>query len=256
MQSLFPVTIVYAFIIVLHIPFCTSSEAQWGSLSGRVILDGEMPNIPLLVKKGNSDTRDAAICAAHDIPDEKLVVDQKTKGISNVIVFLAKKPTTIHPDLTQSLKPEVTIDQKGCLYLPHVMLVRTDQRVRIISNDPIFHSTHTHPQRNTGENFVLGPSNRTGVLLRPMRLIEKTPVRVTCDIHPWTSAYWMILDHPYAAVTNETGDFEISKLPTGTHEFKVWQESSGFLEKHLRIAICEGMNVQSPLRYSASQILK
>jgi hypothetical protein len=240
----------------MHAAFCASIEAQWGTIKGQVILDGDIPRIPLLVKKGDLANKDAAICAAHDIPDEKLVVDPKTKGIANIVIYLAKKPVNVHPNLAQSKDKEVKIDQKGCLYVPHVMLVRTDQRVRVFSDDAIFHSTHTHPIKNDLENFVMAPNDRSGVVLKPMKLAEKVPTKVTCDIHPWTSAYLMVLDHPYAAITDEKGHFEIAHLPVGIHEFKVWHESSGFLEKKRTIRIQEGMNEQKPLMYSASQILK
>ena len=69
-------------------------------------------------------------------------------------------------------------------------------------------------------------------------------------------AYWVILDHPYAAVTDEKGNFEIPNLPAGTHEFNVWQESAGYLDKKYTVTIKDGENVQKPLKFTAKQILK
>jgi hypothetical protein len=256
MGMLFKFTTACSVVAFVSTAFCACAEAQWGTMKGQIILDGEVPKIQFLVEKGNSSTKDAAVCAAHDIPNEKLVVDPITKGIANVVIYLAKKPAKVHPDLTKSKEQEVSFDQKGCRFLPHILLVRTDQRVRVLSDDAIAHNTHTHPNKNNSENFIVSPNDRTGVLLKTMTLVERAPMSVTCDIHPWMAAYWVVLDHPYAAVTDKNGNFEIANLPAGTHEFVVWQESAGFLDKKHTITIKEGANEQKPMKYAASQLLK
>jgi len=243
-------------IVILETAFCCSVDAQWGSLKGQVILDGQIPKIPLLVEQGNSAAKDAAVCAAQDIPDEKLVIDPTTKGIANVFIYLAKKPAKVYSDLAHSKDKEVKFDQKGCRFVPHAMLVRTDQRVRVFSEDSIAHNTHTYPLKGNSENFIVSPNDRTGVLLKPMTLMERAPINIRCDIHPWMSAYWLILDHPYAAITDVNGNFEIAELPVGTHEFMIWQESSGWLEKKHSVAIEKGLNEQKPLKFTAAQFLK
>jgi hypothetical protein len=54
------------------------------------------------------------------------------------------------------------------------------------------------------------------------------------------TAWWMVVDHPYAAVTNDKGEFEIGELPDGTHAFRVWHEKSGYLEKKLEVTVKGG----------------
>ena len=39
-----------------------------------------------------------------------------------------------------------------------------------------------------------------------------------------------VQDHPYMAVTDEDGKFEIKNLPAGKHTFKVWHEKVGYLK--------------------------
>jgi hypothetical protein len=43
------------------------------------------------------------------------------------------------------------------------------------------------------------------------------------------SAYWMVTDHPYVAVTDADGRFRIENLPAGKHQFVVWQEKAGYV---------------------------
>jgi hypothetical protein len=230
--------------------------ADWGTIKGQVVVDGDIPTLKPLVKKGDASAKDSSVCAADEVPDESLVIDSKTKGIANVVVYLQKAPAKIHPDLAKSKEEEITFDQKGCRFLPHVLLVRTDQKVRVLSGDAVAHNTHTYPLKNKQENFILTPNDRKGVQLPTLSLAERLPSKVGCDIHPWMQAWWMILDHPYAAVTKEDGTFEIKDLPPGEHEFKVWQEKAGYLEKAYKVTVKAGMNELKPIKVPAATLTK
>ena len=256
MRKLISLTMAFAAFAVVSLVASPAANAQWGTLKGQVLLEGDIPKIEPLVVKGNAQAKDAAVCAAQEVPDEKLVVDPNSKGIANVVVYLAKKPAKIHPTLEKSAVPQVKFDQQGCRFMPHVLLVRTDQTVLVLSDDEAAHNTHTFPIKNRQDNFVVSPKDRVGVTVKPLTLAEKLPSKVGCDIHPWMIAYWVILDHPYAAITDAQGQFEIPNLPTGSHELIVWQESAGYLEKKYTVKIKDGENVEKPLKVTSKQILK
>lgn len=213
-----------------------TAQAQWGTIKGKVTVTGDFTALKPLVVKGDAAAKDSSVCAADNVPDESVVVDPETKGLANVVVWLAKKPAKIHPDLAKSKDAEVVFDQKGCRFLPHVLLVRTDQKVRVLSDDGVAHNTHTYTLKNQQQNVIVPPNDRKGVAF-PATVEERLPAKVGCDIHPWMQAWWMILDHPYAAVTNEKGEFEITNLPEGDHEFRVWQEKAGYIEKALKVSV-------------------
>ena len=44
---------------------------------------------------------------------------------------------------------------------------------------------------------------------------EPAPIPVDCNIHPWMKSFVVILDHPFAAVSDENGDLMIKGLPAG-----------------------------------------
>ena len=69
---------------------------------------------------------------------------------------------------------------------------------------------------------------------------EFLPIQVKCDLHNWMLAYWLVLDHPYSAITQADGSFEIQNLPAGTHKFRVWHERVGYLERKLSVEIQDG----------------
>ena len=201
----------------------------YGTFKGTIKLDGAIPKLDPLVPQGKADVRDPSVCAAETVPDESLVVNSENKGIQNVFVYI-KKATTVHPDLKKSAKPDVTFDQKGCRFLPHALFARTDQVVNVISDDPVAHNTHTFPLRNAAQNAVVKANDRVGVPYKDSAA-EILPFQVKCDFHPWMSAHWLVLDHPYAAITDKDGKFTIEKLPAGDYEFVIWQEKAGYLDR-------------------------
>uniref|UniRef100_A0A7C2JYP3 Rhamnogalacturonan lyase domain-containing protein n=1 Tax=Schlesneria paludicola TaxID=360056 RepID=A0A7C2JYP3_9PLAN len=225
--------------------FVTPAEAQWGSIKGKVVLDGDVPTLKPLVKMGDAAAKDAAVCAAQEVPDESAVIDPSTKGIANVVVYLRKAPSKINPALAKPASDVVVYDQKGCRFIPHVAIVQTSQTVQVISEDAIAHNTRGNPIKNNGFNFIVAPNDRMGIKV-PMKLAETLPVGIGCDIHPWMKGWWVVVDHPYAAVTDKDGTFEIKDLPAGEHEFRVWQERMGYVEKSLKVTVKDKATTEVP----------
>ena len=122
------------------------------------------------------------------------------------------------------------------------------------SDDNCAHNTHSFPQRNNTENFVVQANDRKGIAIK-MKLAETAPIDVKCDIHSWMSAKWLVVDHPYAAVTDADGKFKIEKLPIGQHKFRVWHERpAGFIEREWAIDIKEGTNTIPPVKLTAEKL--
>jgi len=215
-----------------------TQAADWGNLSGQFVLDGAIPKLKPKVKQGDTKVRDAQCCSANQVTNEELVVNPKNKGIQHIFVYLKSiSKSKIHPDLKASAKKEVVFDQKGCRFTPHSLIVRTDQQVRVKSDDNIPHNTHTIPIFNKGENFIVGANDRVGIKMPRFTIKERLPIEVKCDIHGWMSARWLILDHPYAAVTDKDGKFTIKNLPEGPFQFIVWHERVGYINKTLKTEI-------------------
>ncbi|NOX56996.1 MAG: hypothetical protein GXP27_21660 [Planctomycetes bacterium] len=211
----------------------------WGSVTGQFVLEGPLPAPKVLIHQGDKKVKDAEVCAAHDVPAEDLIVDPTTKGIKNIFVYLRRAPRAVHPDLKQSRVKELVQDQIGCRYVPHAMIVRTDQTVVVKSDDPIAHNTHTYPIFNQPLNVVLKPRDRAGIKVT-FRAPEMLPIPIKCDLHPWMLAYWLVVNHPYAALTDEQGRFTIEKLPAGRHTLTVWHERVGYVNRRLKVTVKDG----------------
>ncbi|SFI45760.1 carboxypeptidase regulatory-like domain-containing protein [Planctomicrobium piriforme] len=230
----------FAWSVALALALTGQSWAgDYGSVEGQYVLEGAVPTPEPLVAKGNPNVKDTATCAAINVPNDARAFDPESKGIANIFVYLRRAPSDIHPDLKASATKEVEFDQKYCRFLPHALIVRTDQVVVCKSDDDVAHNLHSNPFANTPANFIVQPNDRTGTPVK-MPSPEALPVKIQCDIHPWMSAWWVVLDHPYAAVTDKDGKFKIENLPVGEHEFRVWHEDAGYVDRKLTVKVKAG----------------
>ena len=116
---------------------------------------------------------------------------------------------------------EVTLDQSGCHYVPHVMGVQVGQKVKITNSDTTQHNIHFTPKSNPEWN----QSQPNGAAP-----IEKTFARseilvpVKCNQHPWMKSYIGVTKHPFFAVSAADGTFTIKGVPPGTYTVVAWHE--------------------------------
>jgi plastocyanin len=188
-----------------------------GTIRGKVTLVGWTP------------PRAAAspvICGdkTHQIPDETVVLNGDG-GLQHVIVYLklGASSTSVPSD-------PVVLDQVGCVYKPHVVGLRAGQILRIKSSDATLHNVHILSELNPGANFgMMEPGSRDISFKSAERF------KIKCDVHPWMSAWVVVIDHPYFCVTNKSGEFEIGNVPPGDYDVVAWQERFGELENTITV---------------------
>lgn len=253
-SNLLTVAILLSIGVIASTGRAEEATRKSGTFSGTIKFEGEIPFLPPLVKQGDSKVKDAAVCAASAIPDESLVVDRKRRGIANVFVYLRMRPENLSEDDAKPEKKSVVLERKGCRYVPHTTIVRTNQKVKVVSRDKIAHNTHFYVFKNTAYGMLVPREGE--VLLREFDRPEPLPMKVGCDIHPWMEAWVLVVDHPFAAVTGKDGKFKIEGLPLGTHEFRIWHEESGWLEKSCKVSINAGKVTKAKLKYPADRFLK
>ncbi|MBI3863453.1 MAG: hypothetical protein HY290_16300 [Planctomycetia bacterium] len=237
----------------------STTAAGYGTLVGTITYEGDAKALPPLVAAGDATLKaeDRAVCAVQPVPNESLLVNSANKGLANVIIFLEKRPANIKPELAKPPSDPVMFDQKGCVFLPHVLVVQVGQPLLVVSDDPIPHNTHTRPKRNNEFNQVIAPKDRSGKAC-DYKKPESGPLSVVCDLHTWMKAYHFPVDHPYAAVTDKDGKFKIEGLPAGKHSFNVWHErgpgDSQLLERKLQITIEIDKETTKDLSYGPSKL--
>ena len=201
----------------------------WATLKGVFKMVGSPPPRSKL----NVD-KEQSICLPGGKPvlDEVVVVDPATGGIKDVVIFLETKypldnPKWEHPDYAATKNAEVVFDQKACVFLTHVFAIRSTQTLKVLNSDPTGHNMKIDGGPRP-DNFSVA----AGASLPYTPGGEAAePFPVSCSIHTWMSAYGLVRQSPYFAVTNAQGEFELKNLPAGVPlKFRVWQERAKFLK--------------------------
>jgi len=129
---------------------------------------------------------------------------------------------------------DAKLDQKGCMYTPHVQGMRQGQTLAIKTSDPTAHNVHGYAKVNRPFNRSQ-PAGAADVTIKMKRSEASPPMKVKCDIHPWMNAYVAVVDHPYYAVTGPDGSFELENLPPGTYTIEAWHEKYDVIEQTITI---------------------
>ena len=117
-----------------------------------------------------------------------------------------------------------TIDQKDCRYHPHVFGMQVGQPLEILNSDPTLHNIHAVAKNN--REFNNGQPMQ-GMKTTHTFTAKEVMVPFKCDVHGWMNAYVGVLDHPFFAVTDASGSFNLKSLPPGTYTIEAWHEKLG-----------------------------
>jgi plastocyanin len=126
----------------------------------------------------------------------------------------------------------VVIDQKGCMYKPHVVGARVGQKVVFLNSDPVLHNVRAGGDANPTFNEMMPTKD-----MRLPKTFEKAevPVKAKCDVHPWMSAFLGVVDHPFFAVSSEAGEATLQNVPEGDVEIEAWHESFGRQSQKVKV---------------------
>jgi plastocyanin len=209
-----------AIVLAAGVPFVSFAYDEvvvkdGATIRGVVKVEGKMPKLaPLQITKYKE------ICK--DVPNETLIVGPG-QGLRYAVVTLEgiTRGKAVEKESSHEL------DNVKCRFLPHVQAASVGQFILFKNSDPILHTAHgmftgDQPQFNVG----LFPGR---VSRKP--LVAPGLVKIQCEVHPWMSAYIVITDHPYHAVTDSYGEYLINDVPAGNYRVKVWHESLGTEEK-------------------------
>lgn len=202
------------------------ATADWGAVKGRIVFAGkELPKPqPVEVKK------DMEFCGKLAPHDDSLVVDPKTRGIRWAVVWV-RQPAAVHPDLAKPSAP-AEISNEKCAFNPRIVIAREGTKVKITSSDPVNHNSNIQGfKQSTNPNLPAATPGQRVEIESPELIAESRPVPVTCNYHPWMKGWLVILNHPYATTTDQTGEFELKNVPAGNVTLTIWHESFGWYER-------------------------
>ncbi len=218
--------------------FVTVDPAKAATVTGKVKLDGDAPKMPAINMSAEPDCK-----GLHEGAPAAEVVVASDGMLQNVFVW-------VKSGLNGKFKPSTTavhLDQKGCIYQPHVLGVQVGQPVQITNSDPTTHNVHPLPKTNREWN-----KSQTGggsPIDYPFPRLE-IMIPVKCNIHPWMRSYISVVDSPFFGVSGADGSFEIKGLPAGTYTIEAVHEKFGATETSVTVGDAESKDIE--FTFSAS----
>jgi plastocyanin len=208
-------------------------DATSATLTGTVRLDGTPPHAVKINMSAEP------ICAkAHPegvVPQD--VVTGENNAFANVVVYISKG---LEGKTFEAPTQSAHIEQKGCLYEPHVLAIQATQKLEVLNADSTTHNIHPIPQNNREWNRSQPPGSAP---LEESFGREEISIPVKCNIHPWMKSYIAVFKHPYFAVTDKSGSFTLQGLPPGEYTVQAWQEKYGTVTQTITVGAHETKNV-------------
>mgnify|MGYP001589933746 CR=1 FL=1 len=194
--------------------------AAWaGAIQGTVKYEGRVPSM-----KPIEGIQTDPVCAkihGDTLPVQDWFVSGEGQTLANVLVVVSGG---LAAQEWPSPEGPVELTQTGCMYAPHVFVLRPGQKLRVLNPDGTLHNIHPLPKVNDEFNKAM-PKERTEIELsfkKPEPVFE-----IKCDVHVWMRAYCAVLDHSFFAVTAKDGAFCIEGLDPGEYEVTFWHEVLG-----------------------------
>ena len=207
----------------------------WGTVQGRAVCTDARALQPKQLKV----TRDRKVCLKEGlIFSEEYVVNPKNKGVRWVVAWLAKDNNgkaehdavlPVHPDLKALKVKEVVMEVRCCRFEPHVVALRKGQDFTGRNLSAVQHNMNIQGRKGPAISPVLLPSDKEWRYPARVWKPDYIPRSVSCNIHPWMQAKAFCFAHPYFAVTDADGNFEIKYAPAGKYRLIVWHEGMGWV---------------------------
>jgi plastocyanin len=207
--------------------------ATAGSVTGTVKLEGMPPRMRPINMAADP------ICAgmhAQAVTTQNVVVGE-AGALQNVFVYL-EGDFSAYAIETPAMP--ATLDQRGCMFEPHVMGMRTTQAIRVTNSDQTTHNVHPVPKNNREWNETQPPGAAPLTQTFPR---EEIAIPVKCNIHPWMQSYVAVASHPYFHVTGADGRFNLANIPPGTYTVTAWHEQYGASEQSVTLGPSESRSM-------------
>lgn len=205
-----------------------------GDFTGKVTLKGTPP-----AEKEITPLKEDANCGklVSSTPKTTHYVVGPGGELANTVIVIKGVPGA---KSTGASAPPVLVDQKACLYVPHIFAVQTGQKITVRNSDPVMHNVHTPPTASSGgQDFNMAQFANAADLNLSFDKPENF-VRFKCDVHPWMFAYAVVVDHPYFAVSGADGTFKISNVPAGKYTVEALHRKGGTVTQEVEITAAGG----------------
>ena len=156
----------------------------------------------------------------------------KVSGVTGEsVVYVEAVAGKTFPAPTQ----QVTIDQKGLMFVPHVVAIQQGTTVQFLNSDTVAHNVFwisISGNKKLGHNLGTWPKGQK----QAFKFDNPGVVPLLCNVHPEMSAYIVVSPTPYFAVTDKSGDYKIDNVPDGDYTVTAWHEGAKNKSNPVKVA--------------------
>ena len=212
------------------------SVSNGGTIAGTVKWSGPVPHLATAVINKDPQVCDPDSHKTRDL--ERLVIGGQG-GVANTVVFIKNISRGKAMDLPAERR---FLDQKHCQYEPHILLVPVGATLEMKSSDATLHTIHMEGAATYNLPFPF-PNQ---VISRSMPSAGLVDMKCNGG-HTWMNAEMFVVPHPYYAVTDENGRFELTDVPAGEYEIEAWHEGWNVLHQEASFDVLTERRVERPV---------
>lgn len=205
-----------------------AGAVEAAEVSGSVRLKGQPPKAEIVKIEPKSGVHSTEGCGSLEKASQRLVVDP-SGGIRNAVVWLDLPGSAGDPD-------SVLLDQRECLFSPHVVSLGLGGEIGIRNSDTVLHNIRIFREGNP--DMLMHRWQKADAADVRWPFPESGRYVVRCGVHPWMYAWIVVLPPGRSAVTGPDGRFSLAQVPPGRHELRVWHETLG--ERRVTVEVRDG----------------
>ena len=129
-----------------------------------------------------------------------------------------------------------SMDQKGLLFQPHIVVVQQGTTVDFLNSDKVAHNVFwpsvMRRQEAAGTTWARGRQGEK----RPFKFDQPGVAPLLCNVHPEMAGYVVVSPTPYFAKTDDSGEYKIENVPDGSYTVVAWHEGAKNHPKPVTVA--------------------
>jgi plastocyanin len=140
------------------------------------------------------------------------IVTDIERNKENAVVYLKGVNGPVVPQ-------KATVEQHHLTFIPKVTVIPVGSTVVFTNHDKIYHNVFSVSEAKKFSLDTYDPGKAKQVTFD-----KPGAVSLLCNVHPEMSAWVVVTENKFAAVTDKAGNFAIADVPAGTYEISAWSE--------------------------------